>query len=243
MTDFSNLRAIYVNCSLKKNNADSHTQNLIDHAIAVMRHNGVTVDNLHALDHHIAFGMSPDMTEHGWDRDDWPALYQRIMAADILVLASPIWLGVKSSVCTQVIERLYSNSSEKNDAGQYVYYGKVGGCLVTGNEDGVKAVSMEILYALQHIGYSIPPQADAGWIGEAGPGPSYGDDVEGEDVPAGYDNEFTNQNTTIMAYNLMHLAKLLKDNSGFPAFGNQPDKWEEGERFGYPLRADGTSVD
>ena len=88
------------------------------------------------------------------------------------MLCTPIWLGEKSSVCTQVIERLYGNSHLLNDAGQYAYYGRVGGCLVTGNEDGVKHCAMNVLYSLQHLGYVIPPQADAGWIGEAGPGPS-----------------------------------------------------------------------
>ena len=101
------------------------------------------------------------------------------MAADILVLFTPIWLGEKSSVCTQVIERLYGNSHLLNDAGQYAYYGRVGGCLVTGNEDGIKHCAMNILYSLQHLGYTIPPQADAGWIGEAGPGPSYLDPEAG----------------------------------------------------------------
>src|SRR3546814_2727419 len=78
------------------------------------------------------------MTEHGWDRDDWPGIYERLSACDILVLCTPIWLGEKSSVCTRVIERLYGNSSELNEEGQYAFYGRVGGCLVTGNEDGVK---------------------------------------------------------------------------------------------------------
>ena len=110
------------------------------------------------------------MTEHGWDRDDWPAIFEQVMAADILVLCTPIWLGEKSSVCTQVIERLYGNSHLLNEHGQYAYYGRVGGCLVTGNEDGVKHCAMNVLYSLQHLGYVIPPQADAGWIGEAGPG-------------------------------------------------------------------------
>ena len=98
------------------------------------------------------------------------------MAADILVLGMPIWLGEKSSVATQIIERLYGNSHLLNDDGQYAYYGRVGGCLVTGNEDGIKHCALETLYSLQHLGYTIPPQADAGWIGEAGPGPSYLDD-------------------------------------------------------------------
>ena len=131
------------------------------------------------------------MTEHGWERDDWPAIFERVIASDILVLGMPIWLGEKSSVATQIIERLYGNSHLLNDAGQYAYYGRDGGCLVTGNEDGVKHCAMNILYSLQHLGYVIPPQADAGWIGEAGPGPSYLDPGSG-----GPENDFTNRNTT-----------------------------------------------
>jgi multimeric flavodoxin WrbA len=73
-----------------------------------------------------------------------------------------------------------------NDDGQYAYYGRVGGCLVTGNEDGVKHVAMNVLYSLQHLGYTIPPQADAGWIGEVGPGPSYGDEPRTV-APPGFD--------------------------------------------------------
>src|SRR3546814_11336617 len=119
------------------------------------------------------------MTEHGWDRDDWPGIYERLSACDILVLCTPIWLGEKSSVCTRVIERLYGNSSELNEEGQYAFYGRVGGCLVTGNEDGVKHCAMNILYSLQHVGSVIPPQADAGWIGEADPVPSSPDPCPG----------------------------------------------------------------
>src|SRR5213595_3952869 len=155
-------------------------------------------------------------------------IFEKVMAADILVILSPIWLGQKSSVCMQVIERLYGNSHLLNDAGQYAYYGRVGGCLITGNEDGIKHCAMEILYSLVHLGYTIPPQADAGWIGEAGPGPSYLDDGSG-----GPDNDFTNRNTTFMTWNLMHFAKMLKDAGGVPAYGNQRSKWDAGSRFDY----------
>ena len=150
------------------------------------------------------------------------------MAADILVIGSPIWLGEKSSACTQAIERLYASSAELNEQGQYAYYGRVGGCIITGNEDGVKHCAMGILYALQHIGYTIPPQADAGWIGEAGPGPSYLDPDSG-----GPENDFTNRNTTFMTWNLLHLARMLKDAGGIPAHGTSRRRWDEGERFGF----------
>jgi multimeric flavodoxin WrbA len=129
-----------------------------------------------------------------------------------------------------VIERLYAQSGQQNDKGQYVYYGKVGGCLVTGNEDGIKHVAMGVLYALQHLGYTIPPQADAGWIGEAGPGPSYGDPRD-DGPPVGFDNEFTQRNTTFMTWNLLHLARMLKDAGGLPAHGNQRSAWDAGARF------------
>jgi multimeric flavodoxin WrbA len=186
---------------------------------------GVSAEILHLREHDVAFGMVADATEHGAARDDWPMIQEKVMAADILVIGAPIWLGVKSSVATLAIERLYASSGKTNEKGQWLYYGKTGGCVITGNEDGVKACSMDILYALQHIGYMIPPQADCGWIGEAGPGPSYGDEVEGSDVPAGYDNEFTNRNATYMAWNLMHTAAMLRDAGGFPAEGNTADGW------------------
>ncbi len=138
-------------------------------------------------------------------------------------------------MCAQVIERLYAYSGELNDRGQPDFYGRVGGALITGNEDGVKHCAMYLLFALQHPGYTIPPQADAGWIGPVGPGPSYGDDPEEEGgVPVGLDSDFTNRTTITMTWNLLHLARLLKDNGGIPAFGNQPPRWGEGERFGYP---------
>ena len=229
MAELSDLRALFVNCTLKRSPERSNTQGLIDLSAEIMRANGVAVDELRAVDHEIAPGVWPDMTEHGWDADEWPALQERVLDAHILVLATPIWLGEKSSLCTRVIERLYGNSSVLNDAGQYAYYGKVGGCLVTGNEDGVKHCAMNVLYSLQHLGYTIPPQADAGWIGEAGPGPSYLDEGSG-----GPENDFTNRNTTFMTWNLMHIASLLKDAGGIPAHGNQRSEWDAGCRFDLP---------
>ena len=228
MTDYSDLRALYVNCTLKRSPERSHTQGLIDLSVAIMEKQGAHVDVVRAVDLDLVPGVWPDMTEHGAEHDDWPALYETVKAADILVVCTPIWLGEKSSVCTRLVERLYGNSHLLNDAGQYAYYGKVGGCLVTGNEDGVKHCAMNVLYSLQHLGYSIPPQADSGWIGEAGPGPSYLDEGSG-----GPENDFTNRNTTFMTWNLLHLARLLKDVGGFPAHGNQRAAWDAGCRFDF----------
>ena len=146
--DFSDLRALFINCTLKRSPEQSHTQGLADISIEIMRRQGVTVDVVRAVDQRIATGVWPDMTEHGWEVDDWPAIFELVDAAEILVLCTPIWLGEKSSVCTQVIERLYGNSHILNGHGQYLYYGRVGGCLVTGNEDGVKHCAMNVLYSL-----------------------------------------------------------------------------------------------
>ena len=228
MPEYDDLRALYLNCTLKRSPAVSHTEGLIDVSRKILEKQGVQVEVVRAIDHDIATGVWPDMTEHGWARDDWPAIQEQVMAADILVIAGPIWLGDNSSVTKRVIERLYGNSSILNEHGQYAYYGRVGGCLITGNEDGVKHCAQNVLYSLQHLGYTIPPQADAGWIGEAGPGPSYLDMDSG-----GPQNDFTNRNTTFMTWNLMHLARMLKDAGGVPAFGNQRSEWDAGCRFDF----------
>ena len=222
-SDYSDLRALFLNCTLKKSPERSHTQGLIDMSKAIMEGLGVSVDVVRPVDLDLATGVYPDMREHGWNADAWPELYKKVEAADILVLTTPIWLGEKSSICTQVIERLYSNSSQLNAQGQYAFYGRVGGCLVTGNEDGAKHCAMNVLYSLQHLGYVIPPQADAAWLGEAGPGPSYLDENSG-----GPENDFTNRNTTFMTWNLLHLARMLKDAGGIPAHGNQRAAWVAG---------------
>jgi multimeric flavodoxin WrbA len=231
-TDFSDLSALFLNCTLKPNPKESHTETLIEVSQAIFEKNNVSTEIIRPVDYNIAPGVYPDMTEHGFGEDDWPAIQEKVMDANILVIGSPIWLGEKSSVATKVIERLYGYSGNLNDQGQYAYYGRVGGCLITGNEDGIKHCSMSILYGLQHLGYVIPPQADAGWIGEAGPGPSYGD--EGEDGPVGFDNEFTQRNTTFMTWNLMHMAHMLDQAGGIPAHGNQRSEWEAGCRFDHP---------
>ncbi len=230
--DFSGLKALFFNCTLTKSPAPSHTQLLIDVSKKIMQKNGVATEAIRAIDHDIATGVYPDMAKQGWESDEWPKIYEKVKQADIVVLAGPIWLGDNSSVMKKVIERLYANSHLLNKNGQYADYGKVGGCLITGNEDGIKHCAMNVLYSLQHLGYTIPPQADAGWIGEAGPGPSYGDKLEDGTV-VGVENDFTNRNTTFMTWNLMHLAKMLRDNGGIPAYGNQRSKWDAGSRFDF----------
>jgi multimeric flavodoxin WrbA len=221
-SDFSDLKATFINCTLKASNqGQSHTETLMRDSMEIMEGCGVGVDYIRAADHDIAFGVQPDMREHGARTDDWPEhIWPMVRASQILVIGTPIWLGEESSICRVVIERLYAHSAQVNDRDQYIYYGRAGGCIVTGNEDGIKAVSNTVLYSLQHVGYTIPPQADCGWIGEAGPGPSYGDELD-DGSRAGFDNDFTHRNLTFMTFNLMHIARMLKDAGGIPAHGNQ----------------------
>ena len=224
---YNKLKAVFINCTLKPSPEKSHTEGLAHVSVDIMKKQGVDVEMVRLVDHDVPPGVQPDMREHGFDTDEWPAIQKKVMNADILVLCGPIWLGDNSSEMKKAIERLYGYSGKLNEHGQYAYYGKVGGCIITGNEDGVKHCAMNVLYSLQHIGYTVPPQADTGWIGEAGPGPSYLDKDS-----HGPENDFTNRNTTFMTWNLLHMAAMLKEN-GIPAYGNQRSEWDAGSRFDF----------
>jgi multimeric flavodoxin WrbA len=222
---YDDLRAVIFNGTLKRSPEPSQTDGLLAIARGIMERSGVRVDEVRTVDHVIPPGVWPDMREHGYDRDDFPDLYRELVVpADIVVLAGPIWLGDQSSQTRKIIERLYAYSGDVNAAGQWSYYGKVGGAVTTGNEDGGKHVSAQILYALQHIGLTVPPQSDAYWVGEAGPGPSYLDADAG-----GANNAWTTRNTVFMTWNLLHFARLLRDRGGVPAYGNSTFDWDLSE--------------
>jgi multimeric flavodoxin WrbA len=213
---YDDLTALFVNCSLKRSTEQSHTQGLMDRSIAILEQQGVRVETVRLADYDVAPGVEFDMREHGWDADAWPdVIWPRVEAADILVVGSALWLGEPTSVATRFIERIYAMTGETNDKGQPVFYGKVGGAVTTGDEDGVKNSNRRILYSLQHLGFTIPPAAETGWIGDIGPGPSYLDDGSG-----GPENEFTTKTLTAMSWNLLHVARMLKDAGGIPAVGN-----------------------
>ncbi len=223
-------RVLFVNCTLKKSGRTSNTDGLWKIVETICRNENVPCDSLRVADYTLPPGILPDMREEGYEKDDWPELFEKIIDYDILIVGTPIWLGERSSVCSRFIERMYAMSSKENDKGQYIFYGKVAGAIISGNEDGMKHCAQSVLYALQHLGYTIPPQADAGWVGEAGPGPSYLD--EESDAQ---ENDFTNQNLTFMIYNMLHLARILSGANGYPAYGNIPGAWENGERWGFEL--------
>jgi len=229
MPPYDKLSALFVNCTLTRSPEPSNTQALMDRSAALMSSQGVAVDSFRPVDFRVADGVQQDMREHGWTQDAWPeVIWPKVRDADILVIGTPIWLGEPSSVSRRFIERIYAMSDETNVKGQSVFYGKVGGVITTGNEDGVKNSGKHILYALQHIGYTIPPAAETGWIGGIGPGPSYLDEGSG-----GRENDYTNRTATFMTWNLLHVAMMLKNAGGIPAVGNVAGRWNDGERWGY----------
>ena len=140
---FDGLRAVFINATLKRSPEPSNTDGLLRVSTRIMEENGVEVEVVRAVDHDIATGVRPDMTEHGAQTDDWPAIFVKILDADILVLAGPIWLGDNSSVMKRVVERLYGCSGVLNEAGQYAYYGRVGGCVITGQRGRRQALRHE----------------------------------------------------------------------------------------------------
>ena len=220
-TRYDDLRVAVLHGTLKRSPEPSHTDGLLEISRRVLEGVGARVDVVRLVDHVIPPGVMPDMREHGWEVDDFPDLYRSLIEpADIVILATPIWLGDQSSQTRLAIERLYGWSGEVNEAGQWSYYGKVGGVVVTGNEDGGKHCAAQMLYALSHIGFTIPPQVDAYWNGEAGPGPSYLDDDRGAQ------NHWTTRNTVFAAWNMLHLARSLKDAGGIPAHGNSTHSWD-----------------
>jgi multimeric flavodoxin WrbA len=203
------INALLLNCSLKSGEEQSNTAALMDEVIEIFKKEAVESEVVRLADYTISYGITPD----AGGGDQWPEIFEKVKLADIVILGTPLWLGEKSSIATLAIERLYGGSSLTNNKGQYLYYNKVGGAIVTGNEDGAKHASASILYGLSHIGFTIPPNSDTYWVGEAGPGASY---IEAK----GKENEFTRQHARIMAYNLIHFARLLKEKP-IPAEGNK----------------------
>ncbi len=201
-------KAVFLNCSLKKSSEQSNTEALFKKVKHHFDQEGIVTESIRIADYQIAKGISEDEGAG----DEWPILFEKIKHADIVIMGTPLWLGEKSSIATNVMERLYGGSSLTNEKGQYLYYNKVGGVVITGNEDGAKHAASSILYGLSHIGFTIPPNVDTYWVGEAGPGASY---IEGN----GMENSFANEHAKIMAYNLIHFSRILKE-TPIPNEGN-----------------------
>ena len=148
-TRYDDLRAVVFNGTGNNRPEISNTDGLLAVPCGIFRRLGVQLTEIRTADHEIPAGLWPDMREHGFDRDEFPAIYRELVEpANILIIAGPISLGDQSSYTRKIIERLYAYSSEVNEAGQWAYYGKVGAALTTGNDDGGEHLSAQILYAL-----------------------------------------------------------------------------------------------
>ena len=174
------MRAVVISCTLKPNPSPSNTEGLAAVVVNELRGRGVDVEVIRAVDLNILPGVE---TEVG-PGDDWPEVHRKLLAAEILVIASPTWVGHPSSVAQRVLERMDAMLSETDDDGRPVAYNRVAGVVVTGNEDGAHHVISEINGALVDIGYTIPPQSWTYWHLGPGPGPDYLDDDKGHDWAA-----------------------------------------------------------
>lgn len=209
----ADLRAVLLNCTLKRSPSISNTQALMDHVIEHYDALGVTSETVRVVDYDVRFGISNDEG----DGDQWPLILEKILAADIIIVGTPIWFGVRGSVAQLVIERLDGTYGNTNAVGQYPLYNKVGGVVVTGNEDGAHDAAGTTLFNLSHLGCTIPPNADTYWVGDAGPGPSF---IESD----GWSSAYTRRTCGWMAHNTVHMARILKA-TPIPPVGNTVPGW------------------
>ncbi len=191
------LTALVLGCSLKKSPAPSSSELLGREVLAALADHDVTGEVVRVVDHDVKFGVS---TDEG-DGDEWPAIREKIMAAQILVIATPIWMGQPSSVCKMVLERLDAELSETDDQGRMLTFGKVAVVAVVGNEDGAHHVIAEVIQALNDVGFSIPATGGTYWVGEAMGKVDYN--------KAGPKPDTTGSATKTVAANAAHLAHLL----------------------------------
>lgn len=196
------LKALFLNCTLKKSPETSNTEAFIKHAEKIFKELDVATESVRVVDYDVKFGVTSN-EENG---DEWPLILEKVKQCDILIYATPIWRGDRGSVAKMVAERFDGVMSEDTtENGQLLTYNKVGGVMVDGNEDGAKKAISSICFDLSEHGFTVPVNAMTYYVGKAGPGPSY--------IKAGGDkHEFTNNMMLLMVHNLVHVAKVLKEN-------------------------------
>lgn len=199
------LRAVALVCTLSPSPAPSSSQLLAEQTMAALAEHGVTGRTIRIADHDVRPGVKTDMGEG----DAWPGIRDMIMGADIMVLATPIWLGHPSSIAQRVLERLDAEISETDDEGRMLTYGKVAAVCVVGNEDGAHKVSADLFQGLNDVGFSLAPNAVTYWVGEAMQGTDYQDLDKTPEATAG--------TTRVLAANAANLARRLKDGPYPPA--------------------------
>ncbi|WP_219419335.1 flavodoxin family protein [Pseudonocardia nigra] len=200
----TSLTALALNCTLKPAPDESSTHVMAGQVLAALGANGVTGEEVRVVDHDVKPGVQADMG----DGDAWPQIRSRIQAADILLIATPTWVGHPSSVAQRVLERLDAELSETDDAGRPAMYGKVAVAAVVGNEDGAHKIVADLFQALNDVGFTVPAQGSVYWNGEA---MTPGDYKDLEETP-----EAVSSTMSTLAANAAHLARLLKERQ-YPA--------------------------
>lgn len=195
------LKAIFLNCTLKKSPETSNTAAYITNAEKMFHELGVQTESIRVVDYYI----KPGNTSDEGDGDEWPKILQKVKESDIMIIATPIWRGDRSSVAKVVAERFDGVWNEADEeSGQYPTFNKVAGVMVDGNEDGAKKAISSICFDLTEHGFSLPVNAFSYYVGKAGPGPAY---IQAE----GDKHFFTNKTLYLMVYALVHLARILKN--------------------------------
>ena len=192
------LKALALVCSLRPSPSESSSDLLVCQVLEEMKQYNVDSTVLRVADYTIKPGVATDMG----DGDDWPKIRQQMLDADIFIIATPTWVGHMSSIAMSIVERLDAEISETDDAGRMMTYGKVGGVVVVGNEDGAHKICGDLFQVLSDVGFSLPAGAATYWNGEAMNKVDYKDLDKTPDAVA-----TTNKS---MAANIVHLARLLK---------------------------------
>lgn len=199
------LKALAFNATLKRTGSEpSSTDRMLGLIAAEMKKAGVETETIRLADHNILAGVTSDEGRG----DDWPALRKKVLAADILILGTPIWMGQPDSISKRVLERMDAFLEETDDQGRMISYGKVAAVAVVGNEDGAHHVSAELYQALNDVGFTIPANAVAYWVGEAMGSTNF---VDLKEIP-----KKVTATVAMLARNAVHLATLLKA-SQYPA--------------------------
>jgi multimeric flavodoxin WrbA len=194
----SALTALALVCTLKPSPESSSTEKLAGEVLEALREHDVIGESVRVVDHDVRPGVEKDMG----DGDAWPAIRDQVLRADIVILATPTWMGHPSSIAHRVLERLDSELSETDDEGRAILFGKVAVVAAVGNEDGAHLISAEVFQALNDVGFTIPAQGVTYWNGEAMGRVDYQDLPKTPDATAG--------TTKTVATNAAHLARLLK---------------------------------
>jgi multimeric flavodoxin WrbA len=199
-TPTPDLKVLAFNCSLKsaRDGEQSSTEVLLGQLLGALVKENAQGDVIRAVDHNIKPGVKSDEGRG----DAWPKLRRRVIAADILIIATPIWLGQPSSVAKRVLERMDAFLDETDERGRMPSYGKVALAVIVGNEDGAHHTAAELFQALTEVGFTIPAGGVTYWVGEAMGSKEYKDFSKPPKAVAEW--------TPMLASNAAHLARLLK---------------------------------